>query len=802
MMVLTSLVLWVLPLWFLGLVLVGETAVWILAEVARARSRSPTFHELGLAERAIWDLALGTAVTVLYAYVLTELSVRIDEESALALLVVPAILLVYRVVRSGATLTAAVGRSLRTERWEILGVALVFAVSLGVRLWSYAGSYVYAGDDIRFFTMYTQRLLTTGRMFSSLGPALAPGWLAVPELHQFFSGSEAVFGVYSLWVPGTVTQMPSALTVLFNAAIPLSVYALGRALFRDRPRWIPIAIAALLAVATPYPLSFLSWGGIDETVGWVVFPVALAGLLLLLSKDRLDPGQWVVVALLIGGLAIISPLPVVYVLLFAAAFLIEWALRHGPFWTGASRLFLPVLAGLVIAAPAIASGVVAWQSGAMAAMPGPSGWGTFQTAPIFQYGEWSQSAVRFLTNSTPVWSGAIIVVLGWIGMGVNARSVRWVPSLILASAFLILLNENGPFGLYWVRFPGWSALFPDRPAILLFVPLSFGVALLADRLVRGARGSKGDPTPSGSADPGSAGEGSSARVGPPARSGSSEHRSRPPGLRRRSRSGWAYAAGVGLVLVLCVGAAVVTVPENNTVVAWATGFTPDDLTAFQWLDAHYAAGSTVLVDNADAGNWIPVFTDLREFPDNELISNATLALDYQTMVSEIKESNYSMYARLAQAYDLSAVYYGARIAYSRAIELPAAPLLQPPYIDFFTSNAHLCIPDQPPWIAVLSCENDTVSIRGPIAYSANLTENGAVVEIFNGTVPAGAELTFVLRDHTAQYPGNWTVRLSSQPLASVAYTQPGTSVEVLALNPEYAATTCTVAPFSTCAPTG
>ncbi|HXW66442.1 MAG TPA: hypothetical protein VEL82_00940 [Thermoplasmata archaeon] len=776
-----------LPLWALGLPLIGESVLWLVSLLPGDRARLGALSRLSLAERAIWDLAIGTAALVIAGLAIAVFGLVLTAAVAFGLVLVPAALAVVRLVRGRGTLLRRLLARVRAERWEILGLAGLFAVTLGVRLWVYNGLYLYAGPDIRFYTFYTQQILATGHLFPSLRSIVFPGWMVASDLHQWFSGAEDVFAVMNLWWSTDTPQLASGATLLFSSAIPLSVYALGRALFRDRGRGLPLMAGFVIGLATSYPSYFLSWGGIDETVIWVVFPIAVAVTLLLLDETRASFGMLLLATLLVAGGVLISPLSLVYVTTLTIGIGLEVIVRRRSVGPALARLFVPIAGGVALASPALVRAAAAWQANQAAQAPGAIGWGTFATAPIIRYGPAVGSLQRFLTNSTPLDVVAVVVVLGYLGLALSVRRVRWVPALLVWMAMLFAFNENGPYGLYWVRFPGWTAVFPDRPADLLFVPLSLGVGLLTARLHSLARGPPAfTRSPEGSSPP-SAGH---PRSGPPSAAG------RPGPLR--------VAGAIGLVAVVALSGGVsVSVAQTNQVnVDWANGFSPADLEGFAWLQAHEPAGSTVLVTDVDAGNWLPAFTDLREFPDAAIVNNASLLAEYATMVEQITDSNYTAYSELARAYDLRAAYFGSQIAYTQPVVLAPPPLLQPPFIFYFVSSYHLCLPPTAPWIARLACNNDTLSLVGPIAFSETVYDNGAVVGTFNGSVPMGDNLTFVLHEYTAQFPGNWDAAIVSQPLAAVAYQVPGSSAEVLSLNPEFASTTCTIVPFSSCAPVG
>lgn len=110
---------------------------------------------------------------------------------------------------------------------------------------------------------------------------------------------------------------------VLNALVSLSVYALGKTLFRD---WRPAAAAALLTgFVTRMPAYYLSWGRYTLTVGILLLPLAV-GLALRLTQKTAQRGEMLTFALLTAGVLLshyfTAILLAIYLVILAFAYLI------------------------------------------------------------------------------------------------------------------------------------------------------------------------------------------------------------------------------------------------------------------------------------------------------------------------------------------------------------------------------------------------------------------------------------------------------------------------------------------------
>jgi len=705
-------ILIVAPVAIVGLLLLGSLTKWTLA-VGLQRTLSPRRPDFDdLPRRVILDLALGFAAIPLLYVLATIARAPIVPAVAWAGLAGAVGFAAYRAVRWGARLAPRVRGALRQYRWEALALATIGGLTLAFRVIPYWSQLVYAGDDIRVFALITQMVSSQGVMPHTYGSYVFPSWNLATDDHLFFSGSEATFAFSNYWLPIDTPQYVSAVTLLMNAAAPFSVYLLARSLFPDRTRWCALGAAAVIGVLAAYPLFMINWGGIDETVGWLLAPVVVA---IIVEQGRRAEGNLSTLAVgivLFAGLIVISPIAVAYVLAFLVPYLAETVARRAELRRRVGVVLASVTGAFLLAGPVLYWAAANAIATAKALPPGSQGWGTFQTAPILQPGSPDGNLYRVITLVTSWEYTGLILVAGLAGF-VVFRRLRWVPTLMGWSLALFLLNENGPFGLFWIKYPGWSAIFPDRPAHFLLVPLSLGAGLLIGRLVLAAR------------------------LGRP-----EEWRElRPSRLRHERRR----AVAVVVVAVVMVGACVVTystVQINDETVRFESSLTAEDLAGFDWLKAHAAPGDTVLVNIADSGTWIPAFTGLRTFPDTYLINNNSVLDQYSLMVQQLTAFNYSEFANLAHAYQIGYVFFGSGWFGGLVDPLTPTDFQNPAPAWNFVDSAHLCQAPTNRTSVDFYCGGDTATFRGPVVLNIKTVNGSNQSSISQISVPAGQEQRF------------------------------------------------------------
>ena len=650
--------LFVLPFVAVLFSILGSTVRWIFGALVEQTWTVP-FHSQGaVLPRVLEDFALGIAFVPVYFVVANDIHVTLSAGLVYGALLVSVGVSGYRLWLARKGWMASLKKFLWTSRWELSILLAITIVALFFRLAPYWGLYVSDGDDIRQYTLLTQLLVSQGHLPTSWGTYAFPSWYQPgwTNDHLIFLGTESVFAFLSFVIPVDLPQLTSAAAILFNVAAPLMGFGVVRTLFPRRSTIGAYATAAIASAVTAYPLFFLQWGGIDEITGWVVVLGLVINFLRAMTSPKLDLVRLVVGGIFVGGLFAISPIVLAYALGFYAAAAIEMVLsrsiRIHPVILIAGQLAL----GIALTATLLWGGLHNATHSSLT--PGVSGWGTFATAPIVRYGDWGGSVYRLLTLTSFLYS-IPVVLMGYVGLGLGVlrrKLFPHAPLLALWAFFLFLLNENGPFGLYTIKFPGWNSIFPDRPAEFLFVIISFGGGILTTFLWEHLR-------PAPGAVP----------------------RAKPHG--KRNGRFWRVASAVALVgiLILSSTTAYHIYQGNAATVQFGQTVTSQDVAAFHWIAENIPKNSTILANEYDSGSWIPEFDGLRVFPYIYLITNETVFNEYNTMVQQLSNApapKLAMYTTLGQEFNLTYAYFGGKSEYGIHDPIPLGVYVDPlPVLD-------------------------------------------------------------------------------------------------------------------------
>ncbi|MEA3327583.1 MAG: DUF6541 family protein [Chloroflexota bacterium] len=299
--------------------------------------------------------------------------------------------------------------------------------------------------DSQHHYLIVRTILENGGLPDTLSPALD-----VPFYYHY--GFHAVTALFTGLSGLEIGEAMLLLGQVLNAAVGLSIYALGKTLWDD---WRPAACAALLvSFATRMPAYYLSWGRYTLITGLVLLPLAMAISLQLLRKPH-SKKQVITLALLTAGVLLshyfTAVLLAVFLVILAFVYLI-------PRWdapltalSGFSGVSIGVVSGLVLAAP--------W---------------------LFRVTKYSTASTGVGVN-LPNSIGTIIDSSQWdyIWQLLGPTSNHWL--LLLAGIGLmwaIIKGKNIHFGLWTLILSiltlPWSFVLrpfrPDHFAIILFLP--------------------------------------------------------------------------------------------------------------------------------------------------------------------------------------------------------------------------------------------------------------------------------------------------------------------------------------------
>ena len=742
------LTLGILPILVLGMGLIGSSLRYALGQLWPSVRGVPPEDWTDVFVRAIEDVALGLA-TVPILFVLTSTAgIPLGAPVAFALLGIGVAAVVVRAVFDRTSLGVPFTRAPARGRLGLLAVAAVLAVVILTRVVPYDSLLVYAGNDIRMYTLITQLVQAHGGFVDSWGSFSGPTWNVVIDNHLTFAGSEAVFSIVAWWVPISVPQLTSATTIALNILIPFGAYVFLRRLFPDRDASLPVLGALIFGAVAAYPLYFLQWGGIDETAGWFLFPIALSFLLGYLKEPGRNSGALLLGGWVLGGAVIANPISAFYVVSFLIALLITGFLFRDEIVRGIRAVGIFLAIGLALVSPLAYTIARRWQSSLAALPPGSEGWEGFQNAVILRPGDWVGSIGRFFELNTGLAPVLFVTIGGLAGLALYAYRDRIAATLLLWVLALLLLNTNGPFGLFFIQYPLWSVPYPDRVAEVMFLPLSIGTALVLSGLwVRGR----------------------TVFVRPEFHPSAPEVRAP---IRPRPRPSRAAVTALAVFVILAVlgGTAAGEINQSNVgTVLWGSSLTSQDLAGFQWIEGHVPSNATILVTSADSGTWIPEFTGVRVFPYPELINNPSVVNVSNYVPGFFNSTNYAPTMGFLREFNTSYVYFGERTQYDILRGLNVPMFVDPTPITPFVRESSSCgASTNISWLW-LTCNNDSATFEGPVVLSLTELLNGSVLGVAHVAIPAGYAWTFDLRSGTPQWPGNWAVHFSESPIGSTAF---------------------------------
>jgi hypothetical protein len=222
---------------------------------------------------------------------------------------------------------------------------LLFGATLAWRLYQARDLLLPNWVDGQHHFLIVRTILEHGGLPDDLSP-----YLPVPFYYHYgFHITAALFTAISGLQIG---QVMLVLGQALNACISLSVYALGKALWKD---WRPAAAAALLvSFATRMPAYYLSWGRYTLTTGLVLLPLAMGMAMIVLRKPRriVDIAT---LALLTAGVLLshyfAGVLLALFIILLALGYLIARLRKIKQALFHLSGLVLGALLGFLLAIP-------------------------------------------------------------------------------------------------------------------------------------------------------------------------------------------------------------------------------------------------------------------------------------------------------------------------------------------------------------------------------------------------------------------------------------------------------------------
>jgi hypothetical protein len=332
--------------------------------------------------------------------------------------------------------------------WQIIWIGLpLFAAVIAWRLYQARSLLLPAWVDSQHHYLITRVILEQRGLPQTLQPYL-------PNPFYYHYGFHAINALFTT-ISGL--EIGAAILILgqvLNATISLSLYALGKALWKD---WRPALGAALLAgFVTRMPAYYLSWGRYTLLTGLVLLTIAMATALKLKEGSNRKQNT-LTLALLTAGVLLshyfAAVLLAIFLVLIAIVLIIRQLVGHQGKIKNFTALALGTIAGLFMASPWLTR-VLAFsnaRTGVNLNLPETIGEIVNNTGKL-------DYILKLLGPTSNHW------LMGAAGLGLILALVKKKSfSFLLWSALLALLT------LPWILTLG--PFRPDHFAIILFIPI-------------------------------------------------------------------------------------------------------------------------------------------------------------------------------------------------------------------------------------------------------------------------------------------------------------------------------------------
>ncbi len=518
------------------------------------------------------------------------------------------------------------------------------------------GIYVYPGDDAKMHSLLAKLIVENNGYPLSWGNYAPPSEAESPVVYPVGFHSIIAFVFYIIGGRIPLAQLTLIITQIYNLLIVLSTYYLAKQLLN---KTIGITSALVLGLVSPIPLLFFWWGGNAELAANFIF-LTLASILLL--GDYESTKKLILIMILLAGIFYINVLTGAITLILVLLPLTVSLLVKGK--TRSLRNILIAVGGAITL-------FLSYYYRSIYVILTP-----YKQAFIdhFSYIWWQHDQLLARQYITQFYSLSYIFDIMYKLLGLVPllalfglvflwrRNPRVALLLIYWLAFLLLLHINGPNGVFFIKFPGWYIFVPGRMLLHTIYPLSILAGSFLASLI---------PV-------------KNANV-------------------KKSKRILAWLMPL-LAISLLVN---ITFVNNYIFMIHAREDSPvteNDILAFRWIQENIPSTATFFVTDADAGQWIPVFTGRRVIPSfinfqgeayvnmsfwNEVITISEVHISKlnEALLSD-PESNETLY--LLRKYGINYVYIGNKCIYDRVQLNPNALILSPHYeLVYYKSGVYI-----------------------------------------------------------------------------------------------------------------
>jgi hypothetical protein len=266
------------------------------------------------------------------------LGVRFSSLIIILLLVISASLAVSGILKNGVKLS-------KKRLVNLIIGLIIFGLALTWRFYQARDLLLPNWVDSQHHYLIIKVILENGTIPETLSP-----YLEGPFYYHF--GYHAVAALFTGLSRLPIGDAMLILGQFINAAVGLSVYALGKALWRD---WQPAAAAGLLVTfVTRMPAYYLSWGRYTLLTGLVLLPLAIGLALQILRKSQRQRDVFSL-ALLTGGLLLSHYFGAALLASFLVIITVTYFLPRLNKFSKAVKRLIPLVSGgfggLLLAAP-------------------------------------------------------------------------------------------------------------------------------------------------------------------------------------------------------------------------------------------------------------------------------------------------------------------------------------------------------------------------------------------------------------------------------------------------------------------
>lgn len=590
------------------------------------------------------DTAFATTLIPILVFAFTLIGLPLNTYSAVIVLFIAALVSLFssrkeisRFLRKGLGVsfsTEGVRSYIKAHGFSIFASA-IFLVIMFIYLFPTVGLYVYPADDAKMHTFITELVVENNGYPSSFGRyAFNPSPTGITYPLGFHMICAFFYFLTSIPVEGCVLLI----TQIYNGLGYMAMFFFAEKLFKSK--YSGLFSAIFLSLVSSQPMFFFGWGGNAELLGNYLLLIFLGLHLEKMLEERRSADIFVASTIIFAGMLYIHEFSALYCLCCIFPLTLYRCLRQ--------RSFKPALEiGTILTLAFVLDFTLInrlLNLGADAAR--------IELSEKFSDSWFSQNQflgpeLLFSNNCLDnvwdvfqIWFGLPLIIFSSIGLlyMLMEKNID-VDRLVLLFGWLIALiaiHENGPYGLYLIKFPFWHLLFPNRFFLAMGLPLSCAAGFCLQKFNESTASSL----------EGARKKNSFLRV-------------------RITNRLWVIPIVIVLVHQASINVTTIIQYQDRAAV------TDQDYRAFMWIRENTPTDAAFYVTDADAGQWIPSIAQRRVFPivANSFVESC-ITEDYfedtRTLFHVMMtDPNNDKALSILDNYDITHVFIGAKSIFER-----------------------------------------------------------------------------------------------------------------------------------------